>query len=75
MTKRLGAGVTESLMPQISRHGGETFCGGGCWRREGIEITGTVTAEKHRLGVAILDRETKIVKFNGNWIVTCEGTD
>ena len=39
----------------------------GC---RGVEITDAITAEKYRLGVAILDRETTIVKFNCNRIVT-----
>lgn len=38
---------------------------------EGVEVTGgAITAEEYRLGVAILDREATIVKFNGNRIIT-----
>jgi hypothetical protein len=42
---------------------------------EGVEIAGAITAEKYRLGDAILDRETGIVKFNCNGIVTSKSTN
>jgi len=68
--------MTEPLMPKICRNGGEAVCGGGGWRRvEWVEITNAITAEKDCLGVAILDRETTIVKFNCNGIVTSKSTN
>jgi hypothetical protein len=37
---------------------------------KGIKVAGTVTSECHRLCTQILDRETGMVKFNGNIVVT-----
>jgi len=62
-------------MPKICRDDGEAVCGGAGRRLERIEIAGAVTAEDHRLRVSILDRETKIIKFNVDRIITSEGTN
>jgi hypothetical protein len=40
-----------------------------------VEVARAVTAENHRLGSPILDRETTIVKLDGNRIITGESTN
>ena len=62
-------------MLKIYRDDGKAVCGGACQRLERIEIAGAVTAEDHCLRVSILDRETKIIKFNVDRIITSEGMD
>jgi len=75
MTEGFVPRVAKSLVPQVCRDGGEAVVGCRGRRVQWIEIALAVTAENHRLGVPILNRETTIVKFNCDRIVTCKSTN
>jgi hypothetical protein len=62
--------VSKPLVPQVCREGGEAVGGCNGRRLQWIEIALAITAENHLLGAPILNRETTIVKFNCDRIVT-----
>ena len=68
--KDVVAGVTQSLMPQVRRgdSGGEGEVAIGL--RDWVDFIVRFTPEDHPLRPSILDKETHIVKFNINGIVT-----
>lgn len=73
-TEGFGARVAEALVPAIGRQDGEALSGAGRRQLQRIEVARAVTAEYHRLGVEILDRETTRVKFDSNWIILSESS-
>ena len=68
------SGVTEALVPQVTRDHGESVVSVGRWRvRHGVElVAGIITAEDHLPRSSILEREAKIIKLHINWVITGE---
>jgi hypothetical protein len=66
--------MPEAAMPQVrgAGSGGGQGMEGDTSGRVGVEVTRTVTPKDHGLGMKVLHRETKRVKFNGATIVTSE---
>jgi hypothetical protein len=71
--KRFPARMTEPLMPEISRRGSETVRSTRPMKT--VKILVAITAENHLLRVKILNRKPKLVKFNGDGIITCKSSN
>jgi hypothetical protein len=65
--------VPKSLVPDVGA-GGDGGVEAAGWRghADGVQIATGVTSEDHRLGLPILDRETKVIKLNINRIISTE---
>ena len=68
MGEGVASWVAEALMPQIDSGCGEAVMGGG--RVDRVKFSVRFTAEDHLPCATFLDRETNIIKFNVNRIVT-----
>lgn len=65
----ISAQMTETLMPNVGGGGEYTLHGGMRRCVEGIKIPVTVTSHNLPCRATILNRKTKIIKFNGDGIV------
>lgn len=66
--------MAESTMPKFDVGGGSDQ--GAWWRKccwkDGVELAEAIAAKHHGLGVEILYREAKGVKFHRNFVVSSE---
>jgi hypothetical protein len=69
----VAARVTQAVMPQIHGDGSETLVRTR-WE-DRVQVTIGITAQDHLLCAPILNRKTKMIKFNINRIITAECFD
>ena len=69
--------MTQASMAMVHTggEGDESDGGGGGGGVDRVELARAVTAVEHHPGTSVLDRETKLVKLNGNRIFTCKITN
>ena len=69
--KRVVPGVTEALVPEVTRDRSESVVRAGQWRvRHGVElVAGIITAEDHLPRSPILGRDSNIIKININMVI------
>ena len=69
--------MTEAGVPKIdtSGEGGGTTGGGRAGGMHRVKLARAVTLVEYHPGLSVFDTKTKLVKFNGNGILTSEATN
>ena len=68
--------MSQPSMPKVYTGGEGDWSGGdGGGGVHRVELVRAITSVKYHLGTSVLDRETKLIKFNGNRIFTCKITN
>jgi hypothetical protein len=69
-----GAGMTKTVMPEVGGDGDAGVWSGRC-SGNGVKIASTIATKHHALGLDILDRKIKSIKFNRIVVISSELTN